>query len=267
MSNDTSGLAAEPVRFEQIPHWILEHPQITGNAVRLYLQLRKYAGKDHRAWPGRKRLASDLNLSIRTIDAAKDVLAAIGAIEIEQRPMDDKNYQSNLYTVRWTDKNCTPPSAESAPPPVQKVDHPQCRNGGTNLYPDNSYPVETYKDAASEQNVDGFDEFWAAYPRRIGKKAALKAWINAIKTVDPQTIVNATAEFSTAVAGKETQYIAHPSTWLNEGRWDDDMTAYKTQHYTNRDRNLARADEFIANAQQAENVWAITQEQRREIEQ
>ncbi|MEW1813256.1 hypothetical protein AB0284_21445 [Pseudarthrobacter phenanthrenivorans] len=67
-----------------------------------------------------------------------------------------------------------------------------------------------------------FDQFWAAYPRRVGKQAAIKAWAKAVKITEPQKIIDAAASYARTVRDKDPQYTAHPSSWLNAGRWDDE---------------------------------------------
>ena len=69
-----------------------------------------------------------------------------------------------------------------------------------------------------------FDAFWNLYPKKIGKGAALKKW----QTIKPEKaliakIMNAVREqMTTAQWTKEGgQYIPNPTTWLNQGRWDD----------------------------------------------
>lgn len=71
---------------------------------------------------------------------------------------------------------------------------------------------------------DGFGEFWSAYPRKVGKDAARKAF--AKRKPDADLLAKMLA--AVAVQAKSTQwqrdggqYIPHPSTWLNEGRWND----------------------------------------------
>lgn len=68
-----------------------------------------------------------------------------------------------------------------------------------------------------------FDAFWDLCPRKVGKAAARKSYDKAVKTVDPQKIADAMQAFAKSQAGKDPQYIPHPSTWLNAGRWDDDV--------------------------------------------
>jgi len=69
---------------------------------------------------------------------------------------------------------------------------------------------------------DLFENFWEVYPRRIAKEPARKAWKTAIKTVDPEVIISSAGRYATSVANSEPRFIAHPSTWLNGKRWEDD---------------------------------------------
>ena len=70
--------------------------------------------------------------------------------------------------------------------------------------------------------VDNFPEFWKIYPRKTGKGAAEKAWRRATKIADAETILGAVRghRFS-----DEPEFIPHPSTWLNQRRWEDEQSA------------------------------------------
>lgn len=73
---------------------------------------------------------------------------------------------------------------------------------------------------------DGFDLFWEAYPRKIGKKKALDAWIKANGSrPDTDTVVAKIKKLETSLQWTRDggQYIPHPSTWLNRGGWDDEV--------------------------------------------
>lgn len=75
------------------------------------------------------------------------------------------------------------------------------------------------------KDPDRFAEFYGVYPRRVGKIAAERAWKKAVKDVDPQSIIDGAVRFSSwcEATGQEVRFIAHPSTWLNHGRWDDEL--------------------------------------------
>jgi len=68
-----------------------------------------------------------------------------------------------------------------------------------------------------------FEEFWKAYPRKVGIEAARKKFDSAIKKTTIQKIILAiSAQKKTDQWRKDGgQFIPHPATWLNQGRWDD----------------------------------------------
>ena len=75
----------------------------------------------------------------------------------------------------------------------------------------------------------GFESFWNAYPegRKVGKKAALKAW----KTLKPsKSLTDRIVKAITKQAAnghfkgsRGENFIPLPTTWLNQGRWDDQI--------------------------------------------
>ena len=72
----------------------------------------------------------------------------------------------------------------------------------------------------------GFDEFWNIYPRKVGKANAKKIW-NRIKP-DEELQTNIFASIKKQKKSSQWQrdngqFIPNPSTWLNQGRWDDEL--------------------------------------------
>ena len=70
---------------------------------------------------------------------------------------------------------------------------------------------------------DDFLTFWKVYPRRIGKLAASKSLTRALRRTTLSVILSSLA---LCVKGewrnREPEFIPHPSTWLNQGRWEDE---------------------------------------------
>lgn len=70
-----------------------------------------------------------------------------------------------------------------------------------------------------------FDRFWSAYPRKTGKDAARKAFARR-KVNDEllQQMLDAieTQKHSEQWTRNGGQFIPHPATWLNQGRWQDE---------------------------------------------
>ena len=92
-----------------------------------------------------------------------------------------------------------------------------------------SSPLDSSEDHIGEPpagsatgDESGFDEFWRVYPRKVGKGAARKAWIRAIKAAGEAEIIAALRRQVVGWEEKEARFIPHPKTWLNQERWTDE---------------------------------------------
>ncbi len=115
---------------------------------------------------------------------------------------------------------CTPTPANSAPPPPQIL----------HLTPADSAPelVLNYPIEPSAVVSTGFQAFWSAYPRRVAKADASKAW--AKLKPSPALLGDMLGALERQRASEDWQrdggkYIPHPSSWLNGRRWEDETSA------------------------------------------
>lgn len=71
---------------------------------------------------------------------------------------------------------------------------------------------------------EGFADFWSAYPRRVAKGQARKAYAAALGKVSAGTILDGARRYAAECTkvGTEARYIKHPATWLNGECWSDD---------------------------------------------
>ena len=76
----------------------------------------------------------------------------------------------------------------------------------------------------NQSQVVQFEDFWSICPRKTAKGSARKAWLKAIKTASPETIIDGIKAYAKSAQGTEPQYIAHPATWLNGEWWSDETT-------------------------------------------
>lgn len=78
-------------------------------------------------------------------------------------------------------------------------------------------------DAARMRNEELFERFWRAYPRKVGKPAARRAFMAMCKANVDLRVVSAGLHAWMAYWAERGQpdYIPHPSTWLNQHRWND----------------------------------------------
>jgi hypothetical protein len=82
---------------------------------------------------------------------------------------------------------------------------------------------------SAPKSDESFERFWTEYPRRVGKGEASKAW-SSLSAEDKALALKAAPAFKEAWAGSpERKFLAHPATWLNKGRWNDDPAEWWEQ--------------------------------------
>lgn len=94
----------------------------------------------------------------------------------------------------------------------------------------------------------GFEDFYAQFPKKVGKDAAARAFgRRKFKLEDRDRLLEAIARQREWPTWKKNggEFIPHPATWLNEGRWDDEAP----KHLTN------RADQLVADNNAAGAAW------------
>lgn len=99
--------------------------------------------------------------------------------------------------------------------------------------------VKLSKDSntTSPSGDDGFKDFWSAYPRKVGKPVAHKAYVKALTKANREAIMKGLEVWATSSdwAKDDGQFIPHASTWLNQERWNDEprkATAAKVDRFT-----------------------------------
>jgi len=85
-----------------------------------------------------------------------------------------------------------------------------------------SLPLSTSKTSTPSTGVeDTFADFWAVYPKKVGKLAAVKAYSKALMTgVPPERLVEAVESYVGSI--ENPKFTKDPATWLNAGCWDDE---------------------------------------------
>jgi hypothetical protein len=74
--------------------------------------------------------------------------------------------------------------------------------------------------------ADDFLTFWKTYPKKVGKDAAWRAWKGRTGTRPPLAELVSAIERqaqSDQWQKENGQFIPNPATWLNQGRWADEV--------------------------------------------
>jgi hypothetical protein len=76
---------------------------------------------------------------------------------------------------------------------------------------------------APQGGSTGFERFWAAYPKKVGKEAAKKAFSKVKVPVESLLAAIERQKCSDQWSKDNGQFIPNPTTWLNQGRWEDEL--------------------------------------------
>lgn len=75
----------------------------------------------------------------------------------------------------------------------------------------------------SPSTGDAFERFWSVYPRKIGKQSAKRAFERVKAPLETLVTAVERQKCSDQWTQNNGQFIPHPATWLNQGRWDDEL--------------------------------------------
>ena len=174
--------------------------------------LGNYADENGQCYPSHRHIANKIGLKdTKGIQQTIKLFEQLGYLKIEHRKKEDGGFTSNKYTL-------TIPKGSDTPTPVKEVRERVQEPVNTK---DNTKTITLSDEGKS------FTKFWLYYPRKVGKancgKIFTKKCTGSKAKVTHLELVQACALFSKEceMNHTESQYIPHPSTWLNQERyWD-----------------------------------------------
>ena len=106
---------------------------------------------------------------------------------------------------------------------VAPASQPLKQNASTTLAKTET-ETETKKEKTSPATQDEFDQWYSKYPRKEAKEAARKAFIKARKKASLDELLDGLSRYVVANKDQARNFIALPASWLNAGRWEDELT-------------------------------------------
>lgn len=215
-------------QFTMLPNGILRSMVLSNDAKVLYMHLTDIAFSTQNDTMSRRDLATRMGKSPRTIDRYMTELVTFEAVSIEHRYDADGSQLPSIYTLEIvTEKKPTPlvksdkGGKTDLTPPLDKSDNPNRRHIPS--------PKEEEKEATSRDDRAGqyFDQFWAAYPRKMAKGNAKEVWHQALSRANGAAHLLAGLQRYVAWLEKypdQKQFIPDPKNWLVGERWDDELT-------------------------------------------
>lgn len=212
---------------------VLNHSRAQGTEKLVLIGIANHDG-DGGAWPSVETLARYANVSERSVQRAISKLVDLGELEVHYQAGGSVNtradHRPNLYRILVTVDGVTPTSPREGYGVTSVT--PRGDTGDVNGVTPTS-PEPSLEPSIEPSNKDNyvladlraaktaFDEFWSVYPRKAAKASAQRAFMKAVKTVEPEVIIAGACRYA-ADPNREDEFTAHAATWLNAGRWEDE---------------------------------------------
>lgn len=178
------------------------------------MALADYADEAWSCFPSVEQLAAYTCQGEKTVRDHLDALEQDGVISRERQRREDGTL--GRYRFRIIRRNL-PVADQRQKSPVadfargEKHPEPAAKSATHN-------PQLEPSIVSSARKASEFDQFWAIYPNKVGKRAAEKAFISARKRVEFAPMMNALLDY---VHKSDDRAWCNPTTWLNQDRWED----------------------------------------------
>ena len=181
------------------------------------------------------------NLTIKSVEIAINKLASAGLVALYV--FEGKPY---LYLPTWNEHQTIRAKRSKYPEPenICKQMISDASKCSRNPIQSNPNPIQSESESESEFNTrkaldPAFDAFWQVYPKKTGKEAARKAFKKIPKSAHSLLVPAVEAQKKSRQWMEENgRFIPNPATWLNQGRWEDEVQTsgvnynYDTAHET-----------------------------------
>lgn len=108
---------------------------------------------------------------------------------------------------------------------------------------------QTEKKVDTTREPSDFDRFYATWPRKVGRPAALRAFTAAVRRGTPPALITAGAAAYARWATEtkqDPQFVPYPATWLNRDGWNDQLVWPEQRPTTERPRRLTAVEQNLA---------------------
>ena len=171
-------------------------------------------------WPSIETIAKRSGISERSAQRIINGLIESGLIARSSRPG-----RSNIFYIT-PDTHDTPDAGDTPDTHDGGGVTPMTGGGDTHDTQNRKEPSKNRKPSPRGDDPPGFDTFWQVYPRKVGKGAARKAWKKIKPSAELTREIVRAVEIQKRSADwlkNDGQFIPHPTTWLNQGRWQDEI--------------------------------------------
>ena len=201
--------------------------QHAGSTLLMLLAIADFADDDGQAYPAVQKLADKCRMSKRNAQDRLRELADSGELSIFKNQGPPPKFP-NLFQINLTALGMKPTSPVHSTAPVKSSVSRGEVQRIKGVKPTSSKPSGTIKEPSKAASPADrrFADFWSAYPSKVGKDAARKAFDK--RKPDDELLTQMLAALGLQKRSDKWlkdggQYIPNPATWLNQGRWMDEV--------------------------------------------
>lgn len=201
---------------------ILECARISDGAKLFYAQISRYTNSRGYCWASNRALSEELGIGERTVSRYVAELEEAGFIQTELVGVSDRKRRRERHI-----RLAVPHPFDLA----KNGDFNLAKNGEANLAKNGeTLYVDKYKQDNTPHTPQGggadyFERFWALYPKKRNKQAAIRAW----KRLAPDEALCYTMSRALKLQmqsdewqREDGRFIPYPASWINGRRWEDD---------------------------------------------
>jgi hypothetical protein len=166
------------------------------------------------------------------IRSAIKELEDLGYLRREQ-PVANGKFQEVIWTTQDPENSTIPPVSGFPMTEKPMTENPQYKN--------------TITKEKQIKESDLFIEFWNAYPRKLDKAKALRAFRAALKRTSFETIMAGVEAYKNDPTRKP-EFTKYPASWLNADSWENVSSSPETraENEARRERERARTAAYLA---------------------
>lgn len=282
--------------------WAWKQERYKGNRKLVLLAIADYANEDNdfEFRPAYSAIAKKCGISRRHVITIMNEFEDCGLIKKHFRKAGQGDQTSNIYALNLTINIVVEHSGggehsslggehsslgvvktvhqggEDSSPRVVKTVHPEPVNINLLLEPNKNirsnpkfdplFDLSKNNRPTKRPNASRFNEFWVEYPRKVKRKTALEIWKR--KQLDGQADV-LIADVSNRKRNHDPWlkgFIPDPTTYLNQERWQDEITLVIGDTHEQRNRSFSQNRAGLTERQRAlaalgdlnDTSWAIS---------
>ena len=226
-----------------IRNWFVCLNEISQGAKLAYARLAQYAGKDGECYPKQETLAYELGVSERTARKYVHELVEFELTEIDRPGLRAAN--SYFFLDHPWIYEVQPGAPSSSGQQRQETSAPDRQNSSGQEQRETSAPYSKENQMEKNHSKRGVphsppkgdvekdpgctslpeEGIYAAYPKQVGRPAALRAIRRAL-TKHPFDFLLERTRVYAQTCNSPAEFIPHPSNWFNQERFNDDPATW-----------------------------------------